>query len=542
MSIVRMRKVFQKKMKVKAGGRHWQLPSVAEAFFYLIILIFVAGAYYTFGGAGRGGGARQATGAGSGERVTPVVARVNGEKVTRQLYDANLQMREQGAEQDITQERYVRAGTLNGLIDAFVMRQAVKKEHIKVTGAELNAEKEKQLDQVISQRFPDAKAQYRFLKKENKTLDEYKDELRKDLFKDNEALQDSVARDKLQKAKEAAVTMTDAELAATYDEVQASHILISSKKMAANAAKTAPPGQAQQTPVDGDALAKKKADDLLAQIQKGGDFAALAKANSDDPGSAAKGGDLGWFKRGMMVPEFDAAVFQLQPGQVVTAPVKTDFGYHIIKVIGKRTNLPKDFDKNKAMYREQALSQRKSRVWGEYSKQLTKDAKIEVMDPELAAYRMLDEGNQAQGTQMLAAAVKQNPKNATAGWELAQLYEQQKQLPQAIATLEQVTTSEDGARTPAVHVKLGDLYMAQNNKAKALPEYKDAFDRASGFTMQNFMVNMQVEGKLKSLGDTATAAQVTKWLADYREQQKNNPMGGMGGMGGPMGNFQIPGQ
>lgn len=540
MSIVRMRKVFQRKMKVKAGGKHWSLPSLAEMFFYLIILIFVAGAYYTFGGPGRGGGAKPGAGTGSGESVTPVVARANGEKITRQLYDANLQMRQQGSsEQDITQERYLRTGTLNALIDAIVMRQAIKKERVKVSGAELNAEKEKQLDQVISQRFPDAKAQYRFLKKEGKTLDEYKEELRKDLFKDPEALQDSVARDKLQKMKEAAVTMTDAELAATYDEVQASHILISSKKMAEQAAK---PGQPQQTPVDGDAAAKKKADDLLAQVQKGADFAGLAKANSDDPGSAAKGGDLGWFKRGMMVPEFDTAVFQLAPGQVVTAPVKTDFGYHIIKVIAKRANLPKDFDKDKETYRQQALTQKKSRVWDEYTKQLNKDAKIEVIDPELAAYRMLDEGKQVDGTQMLAGALKQNPKNAVAGWELAQLYEQQKQLPQAIATLELVTATEDGARNPSVHLKLGDLYMAQNNKAKALPEYKDAFDRASAFTMQNFMVNMQVEGKLKSLGDAATTAQATKWLTEYRQQQQSNPMGGMGGMGGPMGNFQIPPQ
>lgn len=540
MSIVRMRKVFRNRMKVQAGGRHWHLPSPAEAVFYLIILIFVAGAYYTFGGPNSGGGASS----NSQSNLSAVVARVNGDKIPRQMYDANVQMRQQGmSEQDITQERYLRSGTLNGLIDAILMRQAIKKERVKVTAAEINAEKEKQIDQVISQRFPDQKAQYRFLKKEGKTLDEYKDQLRKEAFKDTEALKDQVSRDKLQKMKENAVTMTDTELADSYNEVQASHILISDKKMAEGAQKAAQPGQAQQAPVDGDALAKKKAQDLLAQIQKGADFAALAKANSDDPGSAVKGGDLGWFKRGMMVPEFDTAVFKLQPGQVTTEPIKTDFGYHIIKMIGKRANLPKDFDKSKATYREQVLSEKKSRVWTEYTRQLKTDAKIEVVDPELAAYQMLDEGKQAEGMKMLATALKQDPKNAVAGWELAQLYEQQKQLPQAVATLEQVTTSEQGASNPMVHFKLGDLYMAEGNKAKALPKYKDAADRASGFTMQNFMVNMQVESKLKELGDATTAKQVSQWLADYRKQQQENPMGGMGGFGGgPMGNFQIPGQ
>lgn len=540
MSIVRMRKLFQKKIKVKAGRKNVNLPSLAEMFFYVIILIFIIGAYSMFGGPGKTGGAQKA--ANTQQNLTSVVATVNGEKISRELYDANSQMTEQRmSEPDITQERYLRTGTLNRLIDAILMRQAVRKEGVKVSGAEINAEKEKELNQIISSRFPDQKAEYRFLKKENKTLDEYKDELRKEAFKDAEALKDQVASDKLQKAKEAAVTMTDAELTDSYSEVQASHILISSKKMAENAQKSAKPGQTSQTPVDGDALAKQKADDLLAQIQKGADFATLAKANSDDPGSAAKGGDLGWFKRGMMVPEFDTAVFQLQPGQVTTAPVKTDFGYHIIKVIAKRQNLPKDFDKSKEMYRQQALEQKKSRVWEDYKKQLTKDAKIVIVDPELAAYRLLDEGKQAEGIQMLADAVKKSPGNAVAGWELAQLLEQQKDLKGATETLEQVSVTDDGARNPMVHVKLGDLYMAQGNKAKALPEYKDAFDRASAFTMQNFMANMQVESKLKALGDNATAAQCTKWLDDYRKQQQSNPMGGMG-MGGPMGNFQIPAQ
>jgi peptidyl-prolyl cis-trans isomerase D len=79
-----------------------------------------------------------------------------------------------------------------------------------------------------------------------------------------------------------------------------------------------------------DAAAKAKADGLLKQIQGGANFADLAKKNSDDPGSKDKGGELGFAHRGMMVPEFDNAIFTQKIGE--TKIVKTSFGYHIIQV------------------------------------------------------------------------------------------------------------------------------------------------------------------------------------------------------------------
>ncbi len=82
---------------------------------------------------------------------------------------------------------------------------------------------------------------------------------------------------------------------------------------------------------DAVSAAKAKAEDLLNKIKAGGSFAELAKVNSDDPGSADFGGSLGLIKRGEMVPEFDKAAFTLAQGDV-SAVVRTDFGFHIIKV------------------------------------------------------------------------------------------------------------------------------------------------------------------------------------------------------------------
>jgi peptidyl-prolyl cis-trans isomerase C len=85
---------------------------------------------------------------------------------------------------------------------------------------------------------------------------------------------------------------------------------------------------------------------LLAEIKKGTDFAELAKQKSKDPGAAAEGGDLGYFTKEQMVPEFAEAAFKLEKGQL-SEPVKTQFGWHLIKVEDKRAKPVPEFDKLK---------------------------------------------------------------------------------------------------------------------------------------------------------------------------------------------------
>ncbi len=91
-----------------------------------------------------------------------------------------------------------------------------------------------------------------------------------------------------------------------------------------------------QLNADADAAAKAEvkaeAEKILQQIQDGGDFVALAKEYSDDPGSSASGGDLGFFARGAMVPEFEKVAFAMQPGET-SALIRSQFGYHIIRLV-----------------------------------------------------------------------------------------------------------------------------------------------------------------------------------------------------------------
>lgn len=82
-----------------------------------------------------------------------------------------------------------------------------------------------------------------------------------------------------------------------------------------------------------------EAADVIAQIEAGADFAELARTESTDPGSAPQGGALGWFGPGQMVPEFEAAVASMELG-AISAPVQTQFGWHVVKLIETRETTP----------------------------------------------------------------------------------------------------------------------------------------------------------------------------------------------------------
>lgn len=141
---------------------------------------------------------------------------------------------------------------------------------------------------------------------------------------------DNVLASELFKEINAGVKVDDAALQAyfdqhksEYEQVKASHILIRFK------GSPVPVKANQKDLTEEEALAKAK--EIREKLANGGDFVALAKAESDDAGSGAQGGVLGQFGHGQMVAPFDQAAFSLPVGQV-SEPVKTQFGYHLIKV------------------------------------------------------------------------------------------------------------------------------------------------------------------------------------------------------------------
>ncbi len=138
---------------------------------------------------------------------------------------------------------------------------------------------------------------------------------------------------------------------ATEEEVKASHILVKDE-------------------------AKSK--EVAKKLIDGGDFAALAKEFSEDPGSKDKGGELGFFGRGQMVKEFELVAFTMQKGET-SQPVKTQFGYHIIRVDDRRKKEPPKFDDVKKEILERMGQQKKI----EEAQVLRAKAKVDYVDPDV---------------------------------------------------------------------------------------------------------------------------------------------------------------
>ena len=119
---------------------------------------------------------------------------------------------------------------------------------------------------------------------------------------------------------------------------------------------------------------EEEAKAVKAELDKGADFAKLAKEKSKDPG-ASDGGDLGFFTKEQMVPEFSKVAFALEPGRI-SDPVKTQFGWHIIKVEEKRNRKPPEFDKVKPQI-EQYVTRK---AQADYVAKLREAAKVERLD------------------------------------------------------------------------------------------------------------------------------------------------------------------
>jgi peptidyl-prolyl cis-trans isomerase C len=140
----------------------------------------------------------------------------------------------------------------------------------------------------------------------------------------------------------------------TADQVRASHILVKSEK---------------------------EANDVLAQVKAGGNFEELAKKLSTD-GAAAKGGDLGWFSKGSMIPEFEKVAFAMKEGEI-SGVVKTKFGFHVIKLTGKRPAGLRTFEEVKDQIKTAVMPTKQQEVFQKLKDDLKKSGKYTIKEDVL---------------------------------------------------------------------------------------------------------------------------------------------------------------
>lgn len=221
-----------------------------------------------------------------------------------------------------------------GAIDEITLRSAILEQLIARALLLEEAEKvgitatESDVEQIIANITAEAQVTLDELKQkleeQNVTMDEFREAI-EEQFIMNKVIEQEVLTD---------VSVTEEEILSYYEtqkeklsEVRASHILIcytGALKCESDLTKEAAEEQAQA---------------LIERIKAGENFEALAKEYSTDPSAEFNGGDLGWFTKGQMVPEFETAAFSLNAGEMAAAPVETAYGYHIIMVTDKKDTL-----------------------------------------------------------------------------------------------------------------------------------------------------------------------------------------------------------
>ncbi len=299
-----------------------------------------------------------------------LAARVNGEEIKKSDLDAQVdQLVEQypdmfaGADGE-GQLLEFKQRLLDNMINQVLLKQAAEERGIEVTDADVDAEIENlKTGFQTDEQFEEALAQ------SGMDLDALKEQVR-----------DSLVTDQLVQSLSDEATVDAAEIEEYYDSnkeqfyeeaaVRAAHILFAA---------------------DDKATAEK----VLAEIKAGGaDFAALAKQYSQDPGSAANGGDLGW-PTTPFVPEFQAAAEALDIDEVSDL-VETTFGWHIIKVIEKREARQLPLDEVRDQIEQIIVQQRSADAYQTFLNDLRDSAEIEILLPELATPAVSQEGTQSE--------------------------------------------------------------------------------------------------------------------------------------------------
>jgi peptidyl-prolyl cis-trans isomerase C len=249
--------------------------------------------------------------------IPPVVARVNGEAIERWEFDNAVKRIEAQAGGAVPPDKRdeVLRGVLNQLIAYHLLAQESRARKMDVTDADLDA----QMGQIRGS-FPTDLAFQQSMAAQGLTIDQVRQQTRNGMLVQKVIEAEVASKIVVQDAEVSAFYQQNLERFKQGDTVHASHILI-------GVPQNATPEQKTQ--------AKAKAQTVLRQVRSGGDFAAIARAESQDPGSAQNGGDLGFFPKGQMTPAFEAAAFGTEPG-AVSAVVETPFGCHIIKVHERR--------------------------------------------------------------------------------------------------------------------------------------------------------------------------------------------------------------
>ncbi|HLL73848.1 MAG TPA: peptidylprolyl isomerase [Pyrinomonadaceae bacterium] len=314
------------------------------------------------------------------------VAAVNGRAIPVKIYEMFVRNGrealgiDEGKEEGRRKLAELREGVVSELIDRAVISHEAERRGLRVTPEMLAERERREIDKLGGEeRFA------AYLAEHNLTRDDYREVTRDMIY--GELMTEEAAR---------AVEISDEEIGKYYEEhkgedwlrrperVAASHLLIAAR-----------PNQIRQQlerekNLGGPALEaaareelgrrRGKAEELRRRAAAGADFAALARANSDDPASRERGGSLGAFARGAHTPAFDAAAFALRPGQV-SPVVETEFGFHVIKLASREPARAFSLAEAAPEIRRRLTAAKQARALRDWLRDARKSAQVRVREP-----------------------------------------------------------------------------------------------------------------------------------------------------------------
>ncbi len=266
---------------------------------------------------------------------------------------------------------------IDNLLQRHLIAQELKRRGVVLSQMDIDDQTEIALERILRQNNLTEEQAEHILKQQGRSLESFKQELRQAVALD-------MQKERLRDLVVGPIEPTDHELSAyledhreeydTPEQVHARHILIRV------------PENASEAEI---AQAKKQIEDIKQELENGADFSELAKKYSQDPGSAQNGGDLGFFSRGQMVQEFEEAAFALEPGQV-SDPVRTQFGFHLIKVEEKKPAEHPELAQIRDRVLKDYIAAERERRFHQFYSELKARAKISIADRVLRVFYLYE--------------------------------------------------------------------------------------------------------------------------------------------------------
>lgn len=443
------------------------------------------------------------------ERKVPkewaVVALVDEAKITREEFNFRLsrEFRAYGGELNISLYVPLKASALEGMIEEMLKLRAAKAMRVKIEKRDMRKALEECVDgevEALKSRFVSERRFKRFVKHKYGNLQVLRRDIERRLRSDSEfmdAFKLWLLFRELEERVKSRVKVSEEELLSQYDMVKLRQIVIKTDKRRE---------------------ARKLAEELARRAKKGEDFLELARKYSEEERSAELEGDIGWVGRGEKPELFERLAFSLKKGQV-GGPVKVGDAFYILKCEDRKRELPKDFEKKKREMLETMRTQRQMEAWFNFLESLRRQAKIQILDPELAAYKAFIEGNYKRAYELYKKALDTSRLVQEAGGDpflrLGPLYhqialvcERLEKRKEAVSWLRKAWTETE---EPEVALKIGDLLKELGKKKEAIEAYKQARE----YAYEDPSIHQRLKQAFESLGLKEEAQREQKWLDEY---------------------------